>query len=417
MNRRQNDDSDDIFWERDNSKADAADDDIFDRGDSSDEEQDEAATQAANPKNSKNDTIKKEPHVLTLCNDIPKTSGPKDNSNACTRVVLMSDTHGRHRQVPLPAGDVLIHAGDLTLRGEPGTMQDLADYFVQLLETQKFQQVILIAGNHDVTLQSSFYQQHISRFGKNHASGECEKAAKALKASCTYLEDQTCTLWPSNSGICVYGSPWSPEYGTWAFTKPLDQMEPLWQAIPTETDILITHGPPFQRGDCAFKGGAVGCPTLLQHVQNRIQPRLHVFGHIHEDAGWVGYDGQTMFCNASNVDLRYRVVQPCVVMDVPHDVALPVRWVQPVSPVKDFASFVTWLTQHNNKEKDKYAALTAHLNSLYDKMEDLIDWQQPWTALSSLNDVFCMLAMHRDDELQNELRQAFGDLYVDSFSL
>ena len=57
----------------------------------------------------------------------------------CTRVVVMSDTHGQHRRVALPrcGASVLIHAGDLTLRGEPGTLMDLAQYFSMVLHCQQ----------------------------------------------------------------------------------------------------------------------------------------------------------------------------------------------------------------------------------------------------------------------------------------
>lgn len=222
--------------------------------------------------------------------------------------------------------------------------------------------------------------------------------------------------------MCVYGSPWSLEFGVWAFTKPADQMEPLWQAIPKETDVLITHGPPYQRGDKTLHCGAVGCPNLLHHVQQRVQPRLHVFGHIHEDAGWVGFDGRTMFCNASNVDLKYRAVHAAVVMDVPHNKDESVRWVQPVSPVNNFDSFLTWLMDDDSK-KERYRALVMHLQSLRnddddseeDNLQELMDWQHPWKALPSLPEVFCALAIHRDEKWQNDLRQAISQLYAESY--
>ena len=353
------------------------------------------------------------PDVLPLFDTIPQTTASRRENNT-TRIVLMSDTHGRHRQVPLPkSADVLIHAGDLTQRGEAGTLQDLANYLADLQQqrqgTPRFQRVILIAGNHDVTLQPSFYQRQ-QRYARVRPM-DCEKAVQALKASCTYLEDKSCSLWPNSCGLRVYGSPWSPEFGEWAFTKPLGEMEPLWQAIPDDTDILITHGPPYKRGDQVHRHEHVGCPALLDHVQRRVKPRLHVFGHIHEERGWVGYDGQTLFVNASNVDLRYRPIQPCIVVDVPHDKSQPVQLVQPVSPVTDFDSFITWL----NDQGETYVALTRHLRNIHDKMDDWMDWQHPWTALSDLPNVFCMLAMHRDERLRNDLRQALGDLYANSF--
>ena len=315
------------------------------------------------------------------------------------------------------------------------------------MKGNRFRQVIVIAGNHDVTLQPSFYHRQVYAQPESYYA----KAVQAFKASCTYLEDETCHLWTAESTttraddaaaaatatattddaatttttvqpLRVYGSPWSPEYGNWAFTKPTNQMDPLWQAIPTETDILITHGPPFQRGDKVAGPTHVGCPFLLAHVQERIQPRLHIFGHIHEERGWMGYDGRTLFLNASNVNLRYRPVQPCLVVDVPHDVTLPVRWVPPASPVSNHGEFLWWL---QNQESTQFDNLVHHLQQLLRQgktndftidWDDIWDWTQPWTALSALPEIFCQLRMHRDKGLQDDLQSALRELYADSFA-
>ena len=58
--------------------------------------------------------------------------------------------------------------------------------------------------------------------------------------------------------------------------------------IPENTDILVTHGPPqgfHDEVDEAYSGPQnVGCPHLRRAIE-RIRPRLHVFGHIHEGHG------------------------------------------------------------------------------------------------------------------------------------
>eukprot|EP00977_Amphora_coffeiformis_P009058 scaffold2050_cov167-Amphora_coffeaeformis.AAC.12 len=372
--------------------------DIFWRSDDDDEEEEEE------------DRPSSKPAPLPLKDEIPHTTNPRDSYNT-TRVVLMSDTHGKHRHAPLPRGDVLIHAGDMTLRGEPGTYTDLADYFTHLQTKGCFRQIILIAGNHDVTLQPCFYTRQ--RYAKKRPL-KYDQAVQTLKASCTYLEDESCTLYPTRD-VRVYGSPWSPEFGTWAFTKPAHQMKTLWQAIPTDTDILITHGPPYQRGDEINPGTNVGCPYLLSEVQDRVQPRLHVFGHIHEGRGFVGFDGQTVFVNASNVDLRYCAVEPCVVMDVPHDKSQPVKWVQPVSPIRQASldAFLEWLT---DKPSDTFDALANHLRGLRNPAEDLMNWQEPWKSLPDLGNIYGALCLHRDLALQEALRQSIAELYADSFS-
>mmetsp|Transcript_7004 Transcript_7004/g.11628 ORF Transcript_7004/g.11628 Transcript_7004/m.11628 type:complete len:122 (+) Transcript_7004:686-1051(+) len=50
-------------------------------------------------------------------------------------------------------------------------------------------------------------------------------------------------------------------------------------------------------------------------------------GHIHEGYG-TSFDGTTLFVNASNLDLDYEHVHPCVVIDLPHDSSLCARVVK-----------------------------------------------------------------------------------------
>jgi len=67
------------------------------------------------------------------------------------RVVAISDTHGLHRGVALPRGDILVHCGDFTNCGEPSQVRDLALWLLEQKEACGFQHVVVIAGNHDVT--------------------------------------------------------------------------------------------------------------------------------------------------------------------------------------------------------------------------------------------------------------------------
>ena len=82
----------------------------------------------------------------------------------------------------------------------------------------------------------------------------------SLLTNCTYIEDETITLY----GINIYGSPWQPWFCDWGFN--VDRGEPIskiWNKIPTNTDVLITHGPPLGIGDLCTHGGRVGCAELL----------------------------------------------------------------------------------------------------------------------------------------------------------
>ena len=60
----------------------------------------------------------------------------------------------------------------------------------------------------------------------------------------------------------------------------------IYSAIPPLTDILITHGPPLGYGDTTKSGFRCGCEDLMRNLQERpTPPRVHIFGHIHEDRG------------------------------------------------------------------------------------------------------------------------------------
>ncbi|XP_010788446.1 metallophosphoesterase domain-containing protein 1-like [Notothenia coriiceps] len=75
-----------------------------------------------------------------------------------------------------------------------------------------------------------------------------------------------------------------PWYYGWGFNLPRGQaLLDKWNQIPDNTDILVTHCPPLGFLDWVPKKmQRVGCMELLNTVQRRVQPKFHVFGHIHE---------------------------------------------------------------------------------------------------------------------------------------
>jgi Icc-related predicted phosphoesterase len=199
------------------------------------------------------------------------------------KIVMLSDTHGEHRKVKVPDGDLLIHAGDSMTDGmNPRELEDLNDWFGTLPHPNK----ILIAGNHDFL----FEKVDITR---------------GLITNATYLQDEYVHV----DGLKIYGSPWQPEFFNWAFNLPRGAaLKQKWDMIPSNTDILVTHGPPFGYQDTVkhWKGPEhAGCKDLLDRVKE-VKPIIHVFGHIHSGAGYT-QDGSTTYVNAAVVDERYRV--------------------------------------------------------------------------------------------------------------
>ncbi|KAI0490984.1 Metallo-dependent phosphatase-like protein [Xylaria cf. heliscus] len=207
-----------------------------------------------------------------------------------TRFVCVSDTH--NCTVRLPKGDVLIHCGDLTNQGSFGELSKQ----VQWLEQADFECKIVVAGNHDLTLDTDFYNTYGSyRHNKVPQVPEDCQALLTESKSLTYLLHESCNIkLTSSSGprtiFSVFGSPYSPVWGgAWAFQYPRadeDDMaaKSLWEEIPLDTDILITHGPAHTHLDESRKREAAGCEILRQELW-RVRPRLALCGHIHEARG------------------------------------------------------------------------------------------------------------------------------------
>ncbi|OBS28100.1 hypothetical protein FPOA_02040 [Fusarium poae] len=208
-----------------------------------------------------------------------------------TRIVCISDTH--NCQVKLPKGDVLIHAGDLT---NQGSHVELAKT-VAWLEKQDFEAKIVIAGNHDITLDPEFYAEHGLYFhNKNPQShDECLRLFTS-SPSITYLSHgsaNVCLTSPSGprTHFKVFGSPYSPRHGSWAFYYDAPQnpsnwsdLTSMWESIPLDTDIVVTHTPPRTHCDETDERRATGCEALRQALW-RVRPQLVVCGHIHDGRG------------------------------------------------------------------------------------------------------------------------------------
>ncbi|CAH0051434.1 unnamed protein product [Clonostachys solani] len=191
-------------------------------------------------------------------------------SNAVS-VVCISDTHNYQPQ--LPDGEILIHAGDLS---QSGTFDEVQKTILWIRQ-QPFEHKVVIAGNHDLILDPSRDQHN------NAARSQLEWG------DIIYLENSSATLTCSNGRrLTVYGSPYSPKHGNWAFQYP--RHHDVWSETPfgdIDIDILITHAPP--RGHLDLM--SLGCTHLLSKLW-QTRPLLHVFGHVHAGYGqeWLQFD-------------------------------------------------------------------------------------------------------------------------------
>lgn len=218
------------------------------------------------------------------------------------RIVCISDTHGLQGNFPVPDGDLLIHAGDMCNIGSEEDVRRFAKWLSRLPHRWK----VVVAGNHDCLFQ------------------EQPALARSYLESCaTYLQDSACEI----EGLRLWGSPWQPWFQDWAFNLPRkgSALQEKWNLIPFDTDVLITHAPPHGILDQVIPqpteagrpeqlgSGPLGCEELAVRL-HAVQPKMHVFGHIHDSYGYLEQDG-TLYVNASICDEAYRPVNRAVVLD------------------------------------------------------------------------------------------------------
>lgn len=190
---------------------------------------------------------------------------------AALRLVLLSDTHELHREVDVPDGDILICAGDFTCFSK--SLRAIID-FNDWLSEQPHRSVVTL-GNHEFFM-------------------EADPSRRSLLSSATVLINEGVEI----NGLKIWGSPTTPLYGGAFGMSSAAARRRLYSKIPSDTDVLVTHGPPYGILDCS-PGSSIhsGCRELLDAVV-RVRPRLHAFGHIHGAYGICETDSTT-FVNAS----------------------------------------------------------------------------------------------------------------------
>ncbi|EAS33955.2 Ser/Thr protein phosphatase [Coccidioides immitis RS] len=267
-----------------------------------------------------------------------------------TRICMISDTHNcsplppgevhtPYRR-PLPSADVLLHGGDLTFVGREKEHQGVID----MLKEADAELKIVIAGNHDITLDEEYYNSvgHL----KHKWTGP-EDLAKIRELYCgeeaqrygiVYMEEGVRTFRLKNGAqFTIYATPYQPEFCRWAFAynRAHDRFNPspegaLFQAqnpVPSFPDvhILLTHGPPLGFLDLVHSNRHVGCQHLRGAV-GRARPLIHCFGHIHEGHGAVrmNWDADSLKTIPQNraEELKNR----CAFVDLSRDGGDPLRF-------------------------------------------------------------------------------------------
>lgn len=210
------------------------------------------------------------------------------------RIVTVSDTHLDYLKMKIPDGNVFIHAGDIDCYDADGLRM-----FDMWLEQLPHKHKLVIGGNHDNYLDQQPYY-----------------FIQTMFLNAKYLENEPHVI----DGVKFWGSPITPTFMDWSFMSDRgDDIKRYWDMIPDDTDVLITHGPPMgildvPIGPSGNMGQHVGCWDLMEAVK-RVKPKVHIFGHIHQQKGTKTV-GKTSFYNVAVLDETYKLTEEATVIDI-----------------------------------------------------------------------------------------------------
>lgn len=205
------------------------------------------------------------------------------------KVWYISDTHALHGYLKVPKVDLVIHGGDATNYREAVYNHNEMLNFIEWYKGLDIEYKILVAGNHDISM-----------------SNRMVTAGDLNVLGITYLEHASTCI----EGFNIFGSPFTPKFGDgWVFNKDRSKLHDLWQKIPEDSDIIVTHGPPYGILDMSDnRDGTVehcGDRSMMKRL-DVLKPTLYCSGHIHNcgehrNAG-VFINRNTVFINGSCVE-------------------------------------------------------------------------------------------------------------------
>lgn len=204
-----------------------------------------------------------------------------------TRLIALSDTHGKHGLFEIPDGDVLCHCGDVLLRygyfGDYGAGKGGVEKFLNWMKEQPYSHKVWIAGNHDTFIQDFGF------IDKNPAG------------PIAYLENNHTVV----SGWKIWGSPYSLPTGTSnrAFQYDDETAKNALNMIDDDVDIVMTHS------------GALG-DDVDRKISMRHKPVLWLCGHLHDMYGVPELVSETVKINCASTDMKYRARNYPIVIDI-----------------------------------------------------------------------------------------------------
>lgn len=209
------------------------------------------------------------------------------------RIWHISDTHNYHDLLVVPKNiDCVIFSGDGSNPRDPFKNEFEYRQFLMWMWKLPIEHKLLIAGNHDSAVERGLV-----------------KYENFKDYDITYLFNSSVTI----DGIKFWGSPFTPNFGNWSFMKSRNTINRVWDSIPDDTDVVITHGPPKGVLDISenYDRSIEYCgDSALRKRMIKLEPIAVLFGHIHNygdhiNAGIMKYSNQkTWYMNGSVVTDR-----------------------------------------------------------------------------------------------------------------
>lgn len=181
----------------------------------------------------------------------------------------ISDTHTYHGFLNVPEGvDLVIFSGDCSNVRDPYVNEHEVRNFITWFDSLNIKHKVFVAGNHDTSIEKGLITKD------NFESCDIH-----------YLENNTVTI----EDYKIFGSPYTPTFGNWAFMRSEQKLERLWRnVIEDDVDIVVTHGPPKGILDLTYNWDGniemCGDKSLLNRIME-VGPMFHMFGHIHDGYG------------------------------------------------------------------------------------------------------------------------------------
>lgn len=213
------------------------------------------------------------------------------------KIACISDTHSKHyllTKADFQDANIVVHAGDFT---SSGSLNQTVE-FLQWYESLDIPHKVLIAGNHDRASTLPAFHDILLKYAP----------------SVTYLCNSSATV----AGVKFWGSPYSNIFGSWSWMDEEEELTKIWDTIPLDTHVVVTHGPPHNYGDKVNNDWSatpyVGSTSLTETLQTLPNLRAHICGHIHENQGITL--GDFISVNASSSDEHYRLKNSPIILTI-----------------------------------------------------------------------------------------------------